>query len=405
MFKSLILFFLFLFFSNNAFSSKWEMPEKTRPDDKTISYYEDKKAEFMAKRRNQGLLYIIKPKGNAIDFNYQNNTPSSRLNKQLSEGYLLSYLFYDNGVIKYNGKAKDGRFVDNITDKTIFKTHSTGKSIVSYIVGHAICDGYITSIDETIDWPLMKNTLYQGQPLRNLLNMSAGDKHLMDKNTTRFKGSKRHHRDMGLESIAQLLEGTEAKGKNLFYNNALSDIIANYVVFKAGDKYDELIKKIFQDKIKIENEVSYEKHSKSNEFKKNKFSGTPQTLASYSFFMTRLDFLRVAEAIMKDYQSKTCVGNYLRESQQQAKKWYKYRPNKKNAHWYLHNYSKKYGSQFYFDFSGMKNRNIIGTEGKNGQNILIDLDNSRIVITNSAATGWNVKTFMLNVIKDGKLPK
>ena len=48
MFKSLILFFLFLFFSNNAFSSKWEMPEKTRPDDKTISYYEDKKAEFMS---------------------------------------------------------------------------------------------------------------------------------------------------------------------------------------------------------------------------------------------------------------------------------------------------------------------------------------------------------------------
>ena len=53
----------------------------------------------------------------------------------------------------------------------------------------------------------------------------------------------------------------------------------------------------------------------------------------------------------------------------------------------------------------MKNRNIIGTEGLNGQNILIDLDNSRIVITNSAATGWNVRTFMLKVIKGGKLPK
>ena len=53
----------------------------------------------------------------------------------------------------------------------------------------------------------------------------------------------------------------------------------------------------------------------------------------------------------------------------------------------------------------MKKRNIIGTEGYNGQNILIDLDNSRIVVTNSAATGWNVKTYMLNVIKKGKLPK
>ena len=53
----------------------------------------------------------------------------------------------------------------------------------------------------------------------------------------------------------------------------------------------------------------------------------------------------------------------------------------------------------------MKNRNIIATEGLNGQNIVIDLDNSRIVATNSAATGWNVKTYMLNVIRKGKLPK
>ena len=157
---------------------------------------------------------------------------------------------------------------------------------------------------------------------------------------------------------------------------------------------DELMKKVFQDKIKIENEIAYGKHKKFRQY-----------IASYTYYMTRLDFLRFAEAMMRDYQNKTCVGNYLRESQQQAKKWFKYRPSKKNAHWYLHNYSKKYGSQFYFDFHGMKKRNVIGTEGKNGQNILIDLDNSRIVVTNSAATGWNVRTFMLNVIRKGKLPK
>ena len=381
-----------------------EMPEKARPNDATISLFEFRKLAFIEKRRRQGLLYTIKPKGNAQNFNYE-NVSSSTLEKQLSKGFILSYLFYENGVIKYDGKATSGRFLTDITNDTLFYTHSTGKSIVSYIVGHAICDGYISSMDEIIDWPLMKNTLYQGQSLRNLLNMSAGDKHVVDKDSVRFKGSKRHHRDMRLDSIAQLLDGTKSKGNNIFYNNALSDIIANYVVFKTGDKYDELMKKIFQEKIKIQSEVSYEKHAKATEFKETEFTDTPQTQASYSFFMTRLDFLRLAEAMMKDYQNKTCVGNYLRESQQQAKSWYKYRPTKKNAHWYLHNYSKKYGSQFYFDFNGMKDRNIVGTEGLNGQNILIDLDNSRIVITNSAATGWNVKTFMLNVIKDGKLPK
>ena len=315
------------------------------------------------------------------------------MKKQLSEGFLLSYLFYDNGVIKYNGIAAERRFKKDITNETIFFTHSTGKSITSYIVGHAICGGYISSIDEIIDWPLMKNTLYQGQPLRNLLNMSAGDKHTVNFKANRVMGSKAHHRDMSLKTIAKLLDGTKAKGNEVFYNNVLTDIIANYIVFKAGDKYDELMKKVFQDKIKIENEIAYGKHKKFRQY-----------IASYTYYMTRLDFLRFAEAMMRDYQNKTCVGNYLRESQQQAKNWYKYRPFKDNAHWFLHNYAKKYGSQFYFDFYKMKKRNIIATEGYNGQNMLIDLDNSRIVITNSAATGWNVKTFMLNVIRKGELP-
>ena len=389
-----------------SYGGAHELPEHARPNDATISLFEERKNKFIKKRKKQKRLYTIKPKGNAIEFNYDKNLTSLTLEKELSEGFILSYLYYENGVVKYNGTALDGRFKKDITNKTLFYTHSTGKSITSYIVGHAICDGYISSIDEIIDWPLMENTLYQGQPLRNLLNMSAGDKHTVNESANRVMGNKDHHRDMGLETIAKLLDGTKAKSKNIFYNNVLSDIIANYIAFKAGDKYDDLMKKVFQDKIKIKHNVSYEKKGRAKWDKnKSKYRGKPQTLASYSYFMTRLDFLRFAEAIMKDYQNKTCVGNYLRESQNQAKKWYKFRPYRNNSLFWLHNYAKKYGSQFYFDFYEMEKRNIIATEGFNGQNILIDLDNSRIVVTNSAATGWDVRKFMLNVIRDGKLPK
>jgi len=389
-----------------SYGGAHELPEHARPNDATISLFEERKNKFIKKRKKQKRLYTIKPKGNAIEFNYDKNLTSLTLEKELSEGFILSYLYYENGVVKYNGTALDGRFKKNITNKTLFYTHSTGKSITSYIVGHAICDGYISSIDEIIDWPLMENTLYQGQPLRNLLNMSAGDKHTVNESANRVMGNKDHHRDMGLETIAKLLDGTKAKSKNIFYNNVLTDIIANYIAFKAGDKYDDLMKKVFQDKIKIKHNVSYEKKGRAKWDKnKSKYRGKPQTLASYSYFMTRLDFLRFAEAIMKDYQNKTCVGNYLRESQNQAKKWYKFRPYRNNSLFWLHNYAKKYGSQFYFDFYEMEKRNIIATEGFNGQNILIDLDNSRIVVTNSAATGWDVRKFMLNVIRDGKLPK
>jgi len=386
-----------------------ELPEDARPNDDTIAYFEIRKLMFIERLRERGRIYTIEPKGNAVEFSFDKNLPSSTLEKELSEGLILSYLFYDNGVIKFNGKAKNGRFIEDINDETLFFTHSTGKSITSYIVGHAICDGYISSIDEIINWPLMNNTLYYGQPLRNLLNMSAGDSHVMTNDkTSRFKGSDIHHRDMGLDTIAYLLQGTKAKNNKVFYNNALADIIANYIVFKSGDKYDNLMKKVFQEKIKIKNPVGYEMHAQTTLHNRVEgYNRSPQTLASYSYFMTRLDFLRVAEAMMKDYQNKTCVGNYLRESQEQAKKWYKYRPSSswENARFWMHNYAKKYGSQFYFDFYKMENRNIMGTEGYNGQNMLIDLDNSRIVVTNSSATGWDVRKFILNVIRDGELPK
>ena len=61
-------------------------------------------------------------------------------------------------------------------DNTKFKSHSVGKSMVSYVVGHAICEGYIESVDSKInDWPLIENTLYHNQELINLLNFRAGD--------------------------------------------------------------------------------------------------------------------------------------------------------------------------------------------------------------------------------------
>ena len=54
--------------------------------------------------------------------------------------------------------------------------------------------------------------------------------------------------------------------------------------------------------------------------------------------------------------------------------------------------------------SKMGARNILLTAGLIGQNIMIDMDNSKIVVTHSAANAWGKEAFMLNVIRDGKLP-
>ena len=383
-----------------------ELPEEVTPNDATISLYSERRLSFIRRSKERGRLYTIQPKGNAIKYRQELTQDSQILEKELSQGYILSYLYFENGVIKYNGKAKDGRFASNIGDETLFYSHSTGKSITSYIVGHAICDGYISSMDEVIDWPMMSATLYQGQPLRNLLNMNAGDKHTVDQRSTRVMGSSTHHRDMGLDTAASLLAGTKKIGDEVFYNNVLADVIANYVAFKAGNNYDELMRKVFQDKVKIEHAVSYQKHTPTlTNGQRSAYYGQAQTLASYSYYITRIDFLRIAEAMMKDYQNQTCVGKYLKEAQAQAENWPKYRPSGERRHLWLHNYAKKYGAQFYFDFHGMRGRNILATEGYNGQNMMIDMDNSRIVVTNSSATAWDQRIFILDVIKSGQLPQ
>ena len=79
-------------------------------------------------------------------------------------------------------------FIDNTTKH---RSMSVGKSIVSYVAGHAICAGYIDSVDSKIDdWPLLKNTLYDGQKLIDILNMAAGDQKYIsgigDKDSTVF---------------------------------------------------------------------------------------------------------------------------------------------------------------------------------------------------------------------------
>ena len=51
-----------------------------------------------------------------------------------------------------------------------------GKSLVSYVTGYAICEGYIDNINVKLDdWSTVKGTLYEGQKLIDVLNMRAGD--------------------------------------------------------------------------------------------------------------------------------------------------------------------------------------------------------------------------------------
>ena len=66
--------------------------------------------------------------------------------------------------------------------------------------------------------------------------------------------------------------------------------------------------------------------------------------------------------------------------------------------------SEKYGGQFWTDFNGLWNKNILVMNGYNGQEIAIDMDNSRIVVISAVKSGhYNTKKLGYEPIKYGRI--
>ena len=76
------------------------------------------------------------------------------------------YLLYEDGKITIDEITPLDRFGILYDNNTVHTSASVGKSFVSYVTGHAICEGYISSIDHKLnDWELLENTLFYDQCL------------------------------------------------------------------------------------------------------------------------------------------------------------------------------------------------------------------------------------------------
>jgi len=316
---------------------------------------------------------------------------------------IISYLLFENDkiVIDVSDIPKKISSGDYIIDG-LLPSHSMGKSLVSYVTGHAICEGYIDSINVKLnDWPLIQNTLYEDAVLLDLLNMKGGDQKWVGErrnkgiSDNRIKGGKPEENVsvIGLEKVmSKYLKGTE-KSKLIYNYSALTtNVIMNYVKFKAGDDWDKLLHKVFNEHVKVKNSVQFQRSNR-------KYAKTNYVSAKYSFFANRYDYLRIAKTMMEDWHNDTCAGKYL-------KTIYKNRIKKKDNIKYSTDvglYTKSYGGQFHFDVFGLKKtRKIIGMSGFAGQQILVDLDNKRIIVVNSLYRNYNWKKIVYSVIKKGK---
>ena len=329
---------------------------------------------------------------------------------------LISYLLFEDNKIKIDKENLPNYIKSN---NGIMPSHSVGKSLVSYVLGHAICEGYIDSIEAILDdWSVLDGTLYKGQKLIDILNMSAGDQKIIGErnfnsdNGIQDKTGKRklNVNTFPIEEVMKLKILQNSKKSKAVYNyNALAtNLLMNYTIFKTGDDWEKLLHKVFNENVKVKDTVWFHKTVKTNYEKCKSFDKGDMNWYSnncdvkpgkevgrYSFYANRYDYLRIGKRILDDWNNDTCVGKYI-------KTIYEQRINKNRKGYNTQSasqYSKKYGGQFHFDIKGLTKKSILAMDGFGGQQVIVDFDTGRIIVVHSLDRHYNWKKIVHKKLK------
>jgi CubicO group peptidase (beta-lactamase class C family) len=378
--KILITLFLILLTSFVSAKTPWEgypynsseIPEDANPDYKILKYYLKKYIKNRQDRK--GYKFKVKASKNYKKFNF-NLKKDDFVNKQLNETAMLSYLMYDNGNITIDEITPEERFGKIFKNNTQYISNSVGKSLISYITGHAICKGYISGINHRLnDWSVLENTLFYDQPIINLLNMSSGSQNYAN-TVYGLLGSDRWVNSVSVQSVMKKeLKNSEIARLRYNYSNLDTNIVASYVLYKMGHKeFKNLLNEILVDKAGIENDVWLFKQVPSSK----------EATLTYSYYASRYDYLRIAVAMLEDWNKNTCEGQYLKSLFENRIK--KIDPSDPTA-WTLVSLSddgwgstSTYGGQFHMDITEMEGRPIFVMDGYGGQSHNIDFENNKII--------------------------
>jgi hypothetical protein len=368
----------------NTYGGSGYISEDESPNFETMRWSLYRKIHY---RPLQGETFHSVDGKNSYKFE-KNLRKDSTITKQINSTPLLSYLLYENGKITIDEISPSNRFGDIYSDTTMFHSMSMGKSITSLLVGHAICEGQIESIDAVLDWDILKNTLYHNQKLINFLNMATGDKYYSDNDESNVSIQRRMNTEF---------RGSKRSSPNYNYTNLNTNIVISYLNFKYGDEgFKNFLDNIFQNLVKIEHTIFLKK---TPDTKKNELS------LGHQFFATRYDYLRIAKSMLDAWQNNTCLGKYLKEIHTR-------RIPKNGAQGTAgrNGLPRSYAGFFHTGYKGMENRPVLGMDGNGGQTILIDFARSRIVATLSVFDNnkyprqgsFDYKTIVYKKIKNGK---
>lgn len=315
---------------------------------------------------------------------------------------VIGYLLYEDGQVVVDRSdiptVWEGDFIYN----DVLPSHSMGKSLVSYVAGHAICEGYIGSVDDTLGgWDTVDNTLFENQILIDLLNMQAGDDNYVGERIKPRRDNilKKHPKvnvntvhlddlmDQHFQNTKPKKPAFNSKTPKYNYSALTTNVIMNYVIHRAGNDWETLLQRVFTEHVKVKDKVYFLKTLPQGRVRE----GTGR----YSFYAGRYDFLRIALAMLNDWKNDTCAGKYLKMIYQQRIK----KNDRVKEPDDVGLYTKSYGGQFHFDIYGLEDRTIIGLSGFAGQQILIDVERDRIIVVNSTYKNYDWEKIVYDKIK------
>ena len=379
-----------LLLSSNAFAESekvktWgknsQIPEEYyKPNLKTLRYH------FLKynKRGESHKKFYTKPSSqpSALKFKLEKKPKITKkiVNKMKSTTGLISYLMYEDGEIVIDQLSPPERFGDLIDNDTMIYSMSMGKSLGGYLMGHAICKGYINSLSSTlVDWPIVKGTLLETATVQDLINASTGDQNYI------WNNQLDSGRDIGDLTIANILKkelaNTKPGKKRFNYSQFSPNVALNYISFKTGHKFNSFINDVLKNHVGLAGKLRF-----------NGSGVESKGVIQSNFKASRYDTLRIGIAILNDWNSDTCIGNYLKDVY--SNRVYKGAYNVGDG------YSQSYAGFFHTNYPGIKDT-VMGMDGYGGIALLINFDDNRIVYTHAVHRDYNYRSPVLNAIDKG----
>ncbi len=307
-----------------------------------------------------------------------NSKPNKKLKKIIDNSDLLSVIYYDGNEIRIN-EISESKMKEN----DLMYSMSMGKSYVGYLLGHAVCDGFIKSLDEPIEKYLIetKGTVYEGVTLRELSNMSAGDKFYFEEKGYKFETSKSYatpliQRGVPIIEFIKKTEKKRQKKKNFFYTNIQTDIVARAI--------DKNVPKGFGYYMK--NKISERAGNSDNIVFLRDKNDWPILFAF--LYSSRMDYLRFGKLIYNDWKSDTCISKYL-----QGVLANNVSSNEKDRNSY-----KRYGAFFWMGNKSLKFKHL-ALRGHGGQRMIINLETGAVFSIHSIRNNYKISKVDRIVLK------